>query len=93
MNKRIHWNRFEGVPLPQDSKRVDRGTRFGNPYKVSEHGRTEALKLYETYLRECIKNKALDLSPLVGMDLACSCKLSEECQGDILLRYVNDITY
>jgi len=85
MTKRIHFNRFTGDRLPCNAVLVTRGSRYGNPYKVAEVGREEALRLYRIYLEEAIRTGALDLSPLIGKDLACSCKLTEGCHADILL--------
>lgn len=81
MAKRIIFNRYEGKKLPDNTKLVSRPSRWGNPYKVSEYGRDEALRLYRIYLDK----KKIDLTPLIGKDLACTCKLSEPCHADILL--------
>lgn len=32
--KRIQFNRFDGKPLPPNTKLVTRGTRWGNPFKI-----------------------------------------------------------
>ena len=45
---------YKGVKLPDNTKKVDRSTKYGNPYKVGnklgEFTRDEALRLYEIYL-------------------------------------------
>jgi hypothetical protein len=88
MSKRIYFNRYEGEKLPPDTKLVGRGSRYGNPYKVKDYGREEALRLYRIYLEEGLREGTIDLSPLIGKNLACTCKLSEPCHADILLEYV-----
>ena len=85
MAKRIYFNRYAGDRLPPNTMLVGRGSRYGNPYKVAEVGREEALRLYRIYLDEAIRKGTIDLSPLIGKDLACTCKLSEPCHADILL--------
>ena len=93
MSKRIYFNRYAGEKLPPNSKLVTRGSKYGNPYSVGDkpgqYTREEALRLYRIYLDQAIKNNTLDLSPLIGKDLACNCKLSEACHVDILLEKID----
>lgn len=81
---------YKGVKLPDNTKKVDRSTKYGNPYKVGnkqgEFTREEALRLYEIYLDFVISKKLLDLKPLIGYNLACSCNLEDSCHADILLK-------
>jgi len=90
MNKRISWNRFKGK-LPENAVRVDRATRYGNPFTLQEFNRADALKLYAIYLDYAIKHRLLDLTPLLKKDLACSCSLSENCHADILLTKITEM--
>lgn len=91
MAKRITYNRFKDGKLPTNTKRVDRGTRYGNPFKLDDYERDEALRLYEIYLDEALAKKTLDLTPLYDMDLACSCKPGDRCHADILLNRIKRI--
>jgi len=81
---------YKGVKLPDNTKKVDRSTKYGNPYKVGnklgEFTRDEALRLYEIYLDFVVSKKLLDIEPLRGYNLACSCKLEDSCHADILLK-------
>jgi hypothetical protein len=81
---------YKGVKLPDNTKKVDRSTKYGNPYKVGnklgEFTREEALRLYEIYLDFVLSKKLLDIEPLRGYNLACSCKLEDNCHADILLK-------
>jgi hypothetical protein len=81
---------YKGVKLPDNTKKVDRSTKYGNPYKVGnklgEFTRDEALRLYEIYLDFVVSKKLLDIEPLRGYNLACSCKLEDNCHADILLK-------
>jgi len=81
---------YKGVKLPDNTKKVDRSTKYGNPYKVGnklgEFTRDEALRLYEIYLDFVVSKKLLDIELLRGYNLACSCKLEDSCHADILLK-------
>ena len=95
MNKRIRYtvkDRYSGKKLPEGAKRIDRGTKYGNPFPVKEFGREEALRLYDIYLDWNLKKKLIDLSPLVGKYLACNCEIGERCHGDRLLQEVERIS-
>jgi len=95
MNKRIRYtvkDRYSGKKLPEGAKRIDRGTKYGNPFPVKEFGRIEALRLYDIYLSFLLKKKLIDLTPLIGKDLACNCEIGERCHGDRLLQEVERIS-
>lgn len=91
MSKRIHFNRYKGDKLPPEAILVNRSSRWGNPYKVSEYGRAEALRLYRIYLEDKLREEPGYLLPLIGKDIACNCALSEDCHGDILLEKIREI--
>jgi len=89
MSKRVQRRRVKGWRLPEDTIIVDRSTKYGNPFKVEDFGREEALRLYRIYLDWVVNKKLLNLSSLTGKNLACTCKPSEDCHADILLEYIN----
>lgn len=84
---------YKGLKLPDNTKKVDRSTKYGNPFKVGskegEFTREEALRLYEIYLDFVVSKKILDLEPLRGYNLACSCNLEDNCHADIILKKLN----
>ena len=86
--KRIYFNRYKGEKLPEGAKLVTRPSRWGNPFKVSEYGRAEALRLYEKWLLDKMKDNPDYLKPIEGKDLACSCLPGEPCHGDTLIKYL-----
>ena len=88
---RIHWNRFAGRPLPPNTKLVSRPTKYGNPYNLRDYDRKTALRLFAEYLDGVLKNDPTFLDELRGHDLACSCKLEEECHADIIIRRIENI--
>ena len=79
---RVH-NKFAGT-APRDAVYVGRGSPWGNPFKIGEHGtRDEVIALYE---KEVLPH--LDLTLLRGKHLVCFCA-PKKCHGDILLREAN----
>ena len=73
---------------PENTVRVTRPSRWGNPYPLKYYSLEESLRKYELWLRkEIVKN--LDfLKPLYNKNLACTCKPNEKCHVDILLKYI-----
>ena len=69
--------------------RIDRATRWGNPYRIGEHGnRQEVIALYRVYLWNKIRSGEIPLDQLAtlhGQTLACWCK-PLPCHGDVLAR-------
>jgi len=64
---------------------VGRGTKYGNPFLVKDHGRDGALRLYREYLRQHPELIELVRRELAGKSLACWCRVNEPCHGDVLL--------
>ena len=64
---------------------IGRGTKWGNPYKVSKYGRKQCIVKYEQYLKN---NRDLlsSLCELSGKTLICHC-YPEECHGDIIIKH------
>jgi hypothetical protein len=64
------------------------GSKWQNPFKVTEYGRDECLSKYKEYL---LSNKKLmsDIKELKGKTLMCWCA-PEKCHGDILMELANN---
>lgn len=66
---------------------------FGNPFRVQEHGRDGAIRLYKTYFYERIERdvtfKAAVLA-LKGKRLGCHCR-PLRCHGEVIKAYLNGI--
>ena len=75
-----HQRRFI---LPPDVVRIDRRTRWGNPFTVKESGRDLAIALY----REWAGMNPDFLEPLRGKRLACWCA-PLHCHGDVIAELV-----
>jgi hypothetical protein len=84
----IAWAEGKGIAV-----RIDRGTRFGNPFILGEDGdRDEVCYLYEVqYLphKRSIDERVDDLR---GKVLVCHC-FPERCHGDALASLANEATH
>lgn len=104
MPKRIQRKRTKGWKQPNGVVVVTRGTRWGNPFTVSD--KYEAgTKVGGFYIAvptvqdavECFRLWAADQpdflesvrEELAGKDLACWCKLGAVCHADVLLELAN----
>lgn len=91
--------------MPANTVKVDRSTRWGNPYKVGTvavHPKTgravavtckeEAIALFAMHLKvgEGAKLAAAARRDLRGKNLACWCKEGDGCHSDLLLAVAND---
>ena len=83
----ICWAEAEGLAV-----RIDRGTRYGNPFILGEDGdRDEVCDAYETHYlqhKPSITDR-IDAGDLNGKVLVCHC-YPERCHGDCLAAQVND---
>ncbi len=101
---RVRLSRAKGWRMPPNTVKVDRSTRWGNPFVVGEHGtRTECVELFTKLLagyvcmstgnvREQMAYRATaeqHSGELAGRNLACWCSLDGPCHADVLLRYAN----
>ena len=84
--QRVHRRRTKGWKMPDNTVYVGRGTIWGNPHSVEEHGRAKAVELYENDLLD----NGTNLRELRGKNLACWCPLDQPCHADILLEYANE---
>lgn len=92
--KRIQRLRTKGWRMPKNTVYVGRPSKWGSPYTIPiVYGdREEAVRLYVKYLEEM---RDLDefLSPLVGKNLACWCRLDQKCHANELLLIVKTIDH
>ena len=86
---RVQRKRTKGWKMPPNTVCVNRGTKWGNPFTVKEYGRRLALFNYRQRFRNLMLIDAIDISELSGKNLACFCRLDEECHADFLLEIAN----
>ena len=84
MPKRIQRKRTRGWKMPKNAVYVGRPSRWGNPFDVASTGRIPAVLRFA-----CEVAPLLDLTELRGKDLACWCRLDQECHATVLLELAN----
>ncbi|MGQ3384509.1 DUF4326 domain-containing protein [Glutamicibacter sp. TV12E] len=99
MAKRIQRQRTKGWRKPEGAVYVGRGSRWGNPYRVS--GETTAQGAVALF-RDFIQRAPLDnngqrveatiRAELAGKDLMCWCPIDQPCHADVLLELANGET-
>lgn len=86
VNKRSHR------PTPDDVY-IGRGSLFGNPYKIGEHGsRNHVIGMYEDWLNKQIVNGEITVDDIMGLDgknLVCYCH-PLPCHGMVLIRKLEE---
>jgi hypothetical protein len=96
--KRIQLKRSKGWRMPPGAVKVDRTTRWGNPFSVADSGTVAvAVARHGRWLRGEIPAPGGSEPPkpaeiraaLAGHDLACWCPLTGPCHADLLLRIAN----
>lgn len=81
--------------MPANTVKVDRSTRWGNPYQAGQDGdgsRQHLVRLFREYLdrpeqAQLVRDIRAELS---GKNLACWCPLDgKPCHADVLLKIAN----
>lgn len=101
MVERVQLSRALGWRLPENTVKVDRSTRWGNPFRVGEEGplgrkaldQVGAVGFFAAMLADPEFREAagypVDLTPLRGKNLACWCAVGSPCHADVLLELAN----
>ena len=85
--RRVQLRRTRGYRKPAGAVVVTRASKhWGNPFTVAEHGRDRAIELYREHLRDSPELVERIRRELAGRDLACYCRLDQNCHADVLLR-------
>lgn len=96
--ERIQLSRAKGWKMPANTVKVDRTTKLGNPFKVTEdRPAADAVMAFRFWLTvdSCTAisdRKAHILAALPGLrgkNLACWCKSGTRCHADVLLELAN----
>lgn len=89
--------------MPSNTVKVDRSTRWGNPFVIGEHGTQEVCvalfnklmhgglpKAEQTPERMAYRRMVLEqVGELRGCNLACWCNEDSPCHADTLLQLAN----
>jgi hypothetical protein len=88
---RVQRKRTKGWRMPENTKCVDRSTKWGNPFKPTrlqdQAHVVNAFRLfyhYDVEFREAVKRE------LRGKNLACFCALNVPCHADVLIEWANE---
>jgi hypothetical protein len=96
--QRVQLKRSAGWKMPANTVKVDRTTRWGNPFTIAECGSAAiAVAQHGRWMRGEIgapggvEPPARDAlrSALAGTNLACWCALNGPCHADLLLALAN----
>ena len=88
---RVQLSRQKGWRMPENTVKVDRTTRFGNPFKLDE-GHAASVAAFRAWLASTAAGRALAdaaREELRGTNLACWCPLDGPCHADVLLEIAN----
>lgn len=104
MPERIQLRRSNGWRMPPNTVKVDRSTRWGNPFRVGTEGVPDAAAAVRLFSRllEMQDQIAADhkwfvftngrlIADLGGKNLACWCRPGEPCHADLLIRAANQL--
>jgi hypothetical protein len=88
---RIQLSRRKGWRMPANTVKVDRTTKWGNPFVIGVDGtREECVELFARMLRQWdrpghayVTMAKANLEELRGKNLACWCSLPEEGERDL----------
>jgi hypothetical protein len=98
MPQRVQLKRTAGWKMPADTLKVDRTTRWGNPFTIAECGSAAvAVAQHGRWMRGEIAapgaaeppSRELLRTALGGRNLACWCALNGPCHADLLLTLAN----
>ena len=103
--RRVQLSRKAGWRMPENTVKVSRPGKWGNPYRMFYDGdRQQVIDLYraglmtgkwrqgynDTDVMLCVGIDA-KLGELRGKNLACWCKLTDPCHADVLLELANPL--
>ena len=98
--RRVQLSRAKGWRMPPNTVKVDRTTRYGNPFHVGmfkDYSAADAVRDFELYAVRDVSLRSAENSfgpppayaPLRGRNLACWCRPDQPCHVDVLLRLAN----
>lgn len=91
--RRIQIQRIAGWRLPDGAVIVDRRSRYGNPFRVSNDcPQARAVEMFRDWISRPAQAHLVARArrELRGRDLACWCGLDEPCHADVWLEVANE---
>ncbi len=103
--ERVQLRRTKGWRMPPDTVKVDRSTRWGNPFVIGRDGsQAECVQRFRDLMAgqvvveggasseeqgAYLAHAHAHRAELRGKHLACWCRLGTPCHADVLLAFVN----
>lgn len=88
---RIQLSRTKGWRMPDNTVKVDRSTKWGNPYPVDvKRTAPMAVAAFRLHILASPALREMAGKELRGKNLACWCQPGEPCHADVLLEIAND---
>jgi hypothetical protein len=75
--------------MPPNTVKVDRSTKWGNPFGDRDKQPSWRSAAVEAFRLENHRRPAEDFAELRGKNLACWCPPDEPCHADVLLELAN----
>lgn len=82
---RVQLRRQKGWRMPRNTVKVDRTTKWGNPYRSDDPA--TAVRFFRRYAGSAGYSNSV--KELAGKNLACWCPLDQPCHADVLLKLAN----
>lgn len=95
MPERVQLSRRKGWRMPENTVKVDRSTRWGNPFvgdaKLTAEARAYCVGLFREWINrvENLGFRKRVKRDLRDKNLACWCPLDQSCHADVLLELAN----
>jgi hypothetical protein len=101
---RVKLSRAKGWRMPANTVKVDRSTKWGNPFRVGDQvqsdpsqpvavcfSQAEAVQAFSDFCNHAIGAGFVEAikKELRGKNLACWCALDQPCHADVLLKMAN----
>ncbi|MBP0492224.1 DUF4326 domain-containing protein [Roseomonas indoligenes] len=89
---RVQLSRKKGWRMPENTVKVDRTSRWGNPFRATGHTPQQVVDHYRHWLEVNPSGRwvtQLARTELRGLNLACWCKPGAPCHADVLLEIAN----
>lgn len=86
---RVQLRRTKGWRMPENTVKVDRTTKWGNPFGDRDKEPSWRSAAVEAFRLENHRRPASDFAELSGKNLACWCPLDGPCHADVLLNLAN----
>ena len=81
--------------LQEEDAYIGRGSPFGNPFRIGEHGsREQVIEAYRTHFADMLTDPEFKarVVELAGLRLGCYCKPAA-CHGDVIVEWLRENGY